>query len=166
MRPRLRSGAVSRFSITSINRKGIRGSSPSGDDTAKNTTLVAPRSGNVGGNATAVQPEGAINASPQPTPVAVEKHTPSLSLEKGTKAGRVNLRARLSKEKDDARKWSTLKEVWRLLRIARRETWPLLGAVSLLLVSSAVTISVPLTIGRVMSKLIYRPASFYASELT
>ncbi|KAI3330956.1 P-loop containing nucleoside triphosphate hydrolase protein [Ustulina deusta] len=152
MRPRLRSGAVSRFSITSINRKGIRGSSPSGDDTAKNTTLVAPRSGNVGGNATAVQPEGAINASPQPkTPVAVEKHTPSLSLEKGTKAGRVNLRARLSKEKDDARKWSTLKEVWRLLRIARRETWPLLGAVSLLLVSSAVTISVPLTIGRVMN---------------
>ncbi|KAI0407505.1 P-loop containing nucleoside triphosphate hydrolase protein [Xylaria palmicola] len=85
------------------------------------------------------------------TPSGLEEHTSYSSLEKGTKAGRLNLRARLTKEKDETRRWSTLKEVWRLLRIARRETLPLLGAVSLLLVSSAVTISVPLTIGKVMN---------------
>lgn len=94
----------------------------------------------------------AAKTSSQPEqPTAIEQHTSQHAIEKGTKAGRLNLRARLTKEKDDTRKWSTLREVWRLLRIARRETFPLLGAVSLLLVSSAVTISVPLTIGRVMN---------------
>ncbi|KAI0396177.1 putative ATP-binding cassette protein [Xylariaceae sp. FL0594] len=73
------------------------------------------------------------------------------SVERGAKSVKLNLRARLSKEKEETRKWSSLREVWRLLRIARRETWPLVGAVSLLLISSGVTISVPLTIGKVMN---------------
>ncbi|KAI1280130.1 P-loop containing nucleoside triphosphate hydrolase protein [Xylaria sp. FL0933] len=153
--PRPRHSALRQFSITRIAQKDSQStSSNSQHDAARNPALVASRPGNVGGNETSTLTEGAANASRQSEDlVAAEKHAPapSSALEKGTKAGRLNLRARLSKEKEEARKWSTLKEVWRLLRIARRETWPLLGAVSLLLVSSAVTISVPLTIGKVMN---------------
>lgn len=140
--PCLRAGATRQFSFAHINRREAQGNSSIGKDVAQNKTLVA-----------SVPKEDAVNSNPQqeePTAVT-EKHNPNTALDKGTKAGRLNLRARLSKEKDEARKWSTLREVWRLLRIARRETWPLLGAVALLLVSSAVTISVPLTIGKVMN---------------
>lgn len=141
MSPCLRAGATRQFSLSRINRRDTQGSSSIGKDVAQNKTLVA-----------SVPKEDVVNSSSQQEPTAVtEKHNPNTALEKGTKAGRLNLRARLSKEKDEARKWSTLREVWRLLRIARRETWPLLGAVALLLVSSAVTISVPLTIGKVMN---------------
>ncbi|KAI1746364.1 P-loop containing nucleoside triphosphate hydrolase protein [Xylaria scruposa] len=136
----LRAAAARQFSATRTIKKDLQSSS-----TTKDATIVASRSSNVGDNAATVLKDVVEESA------AIEKHSPGSSLEKGTKAGRLNLRARLTKEKDEARKWSTLKEVWRLLRIARRETWPLLGAVSLLLVSSAVTISVPLTIGKVMN---------------
>ncbi|KAI0197418.1 ATP-dependent permease MDL2 [Xylaria flabelliformis] len=136
----LRAVAARQFSVTRIIKKDLQNNS-----TTKDATIVASRSNPVGDNATTVLKDAVEEST------AIEKNAPGSSLEKGTKGGRVNLRARLTKEKDDARKWSTLKEVWRLLRIARRETWPLLGAVSLLLVSSAVTISVPLTIGKVMN---------------
>ncbi|TGJ78639.1 hypothetical protein E0Z10_g10118 [Xylaria hypoxylon] len=151
--PCLRASSAARhLSITRVNQKEIRSSSSGGEDTAKNATLTTSRFGGDSGNGTTVPTEGAVGTSSQPeNPVAIEKHTPNSSLEKDTKAGRLNLRARLTKEKDDTRKWSTLREVWRLLRYARRETWPLMGAVSLLLVSSAVTITVPLTIGKVMN---------------
>ncbi|KAI0515363.1 P-loop containing nucleoside triphosphate hydrolase protein [Xylaria bambusicola] len=144
-----RGAILRRLSVTSINQKDSQSRTI---DRTQSATLLGSRSGNANSSDVVSIPEGAINASSQPeSHVAIEKHTPSSSLEKGTKAGRLNLRARLSKEKDEPRKWSTLKEIWRLLRIARRETWPLLGAVALLLISSAVTISVPLTIGRVMN---------------
>ncbi|KAI0534817.1 P-loop containing nucleoside triphosphate hydrolase protein [Xylaria digitata] len=152
--PCLRASAVRRFSITRIYHNDIQKDIQSNSsDTPKNATLVASRSGDVGGNGATVLTGGAADTSSRSENPAttLEQHNLNSSLEKGSKAGRLNLRARLTKEKDEARKWSTLKEVWRLLRIARRETWPLLGAVSLLLVSSAVTISVPLTIGKVMN---------------
>lgn len=153
---RVRASVARQFSNPPIN-KGSQSSSSSRIDTGKSATLAAAWSGNAKNSDATVVAEGAVDANRQPeSHAAVEKHTPSPSLEKGTKGGRLNLRARLSKEKDEARKWSTLKEIWRLLRIARRETWPLMGAVALLLVSSAVTISVPLTIGKVMSKWIYK----------
>jgi putative ABC transport system ATP-binding protein len=134
------------FSISSIVQKNTQNRSSAGKNTTKHTTLVAPRSGN---GKTDLK-EDPFNTNPQPQlSVTAEQQA---SAEKGAKAVRLNLRARLTKEKDDTRKWSSLREVWRLLRIARRETWPLMGAVSLLLVSSAVTISVPLTIGKVMSE--------------
>ncbi|KAI0415381.1 P-loop containing nucleoside triphosphate hydrolase protein [Xylaria grammica] len=148
--PRCPASAARGFSVTRISQ--IQGSPSGREDTARNATLTATRSGDVSSNGTTVPTQGVVNTSSQPeNPAAVEAHTLNSSLEKNTKAGRLNLRARLTKEKDEARKWSTLREVWRLLRIARRETWPLLGAISLLLVSSAVTISVPLTIGKVMN---------------
>lgn len=114
--------------------------------TPKDAALVQSTSG----DGRTILKENAFNSNPQTQQlIKVELPVPG---EKGAKAIRLNLRARLTKEKEDTRKWSSLREVWRLLRIARRETWPLTGAVSLLLISSAVTISVPLTIGKVMSK--------------
>ncbi|KAI1126792.1 P-loop containing nucleoside triphosphate hydrolase protein [Nemania abortiva] len=147
----LRAGAARQFSITRINRRDIQNGSSSSEGAA--ATLIASKASSAGSNSDAVAlKDDAAKTSPQPEhPTAVEQHTHHSAIEKGTKAGRLNLRARLTKEKDDARRWSTLREVWRLLRIARRETLPLLGAVSLLLISSAVTISVPLTIGKVMN---------------
>ncbi|KAI1172314.1 P-loop containing nucleoside triphosphate hydrolase protein [Nemania sp. FL0916] len=131
-------------------RTVVQHSASGSDAIAKDATQAAPRAGSsstlVDGNGKPTKTE-----SPSDNALAAEQHVLNSSLDKGAKAGRLNLRARLTKEKDDTRKWSTLKEVWRLLRIARRETWPLMGAVSLLLVSSAVTISVPLTIGKVMN---------------
>ncbi|KAJ3573423.1 hypothetical protein NPX13_g4701 [Xylaria arbuscula] len=130
--------------------KDSRSSSSSSIGTAKSPILAASQSRNANNRDATIVAEGTLDRQHE-SYGAVERHALNSSLEKGTKAGRLNLRARLSKEKDEPRKWSTLKEIWRLLRIARRETWPLMGAVALLLVSSAVTISVPLTIGKVMN---------------
>ncbi|KAI3318201.1 putative ATP-binding cassette protein [Xylariaceae sp. AK1471] len=144
---RLGSGLARRFSIFRVFQKNTQNTSSAGKNTAKDATLVASRSG----NGRIVLKENAFNTNPQPQPQLPTTTEQQASAEKGAKAVRLNLRARLTKEKDDTRRWSSLREVWRLLRIARRETWPLMGAVSLLLVSSAVTISVPLTIGKVMN---------------
>ncbi|KAI1164350.1 putative ATP-binding cassette protein [Nemania serpens] len=150
--PRLRAGTATQFSTTRISRKDAQTTPSSGGDAPRNAIRLASKSGNGGADGIAALKEDVAQPGSQPEHSTVaDQQTLNSSLEKGTKAGRLNLRARLTKEKDDTRKWSTLREVWRLLRIARRETLPLLGAVSLLLVSSAVTISVPLTIGKVMN---------------
>ncbi|ORY71750.1 putative ATP-binding cassette protein [Pseudomassariella vexata] len=73
--------------------------------------------------------------------------------EKASKAAQVNLRARLSKEGKGAskKKWlDGLREIWRLLYIARPELKYLGVAVVLLLISSAVTMSIPLSVGKIM----------------
>ncbi|KAI0124349.1 ATP-dependent permease MDL2 [Xylariales sp. AK1849] len=71
--------------------------------------------------------------------------------EKASQAAQVNLKARLSKDKDFKKKWwQSSGEITRLLRIARPELKYLGVAVLLLLVSSSVTMSIPLTIGKVM----------------
>ncbi|KAI2643279.1 P-loop containing nucleoside triphosphate hydrolase protein [Xylaria nigripes] len=136
----LRAGRTRQFSFLRINKESAQDNSSK--KTLEDTTLAASRSNNADIDNTAIS-ENSVNTSSQ-------RASNSL-VEKGTKGGRLNLRARLTKEKDDTRKWSSLREVWRLLRIARQETVPLMGAVSLLLISSAVTISVPLTIGKVMN---------------
>ncbi|KAI1811360.1 putative ATP-binding cassette protein [Poronia punctata] len=100
-------------------------------------------------NSGAALEQNAVGSGPKTVQPSIAEH--QAAVEQGAKSAKLNLRARLTKEKDDARRWSSLREVWRLLRIARRETFPLMGAVSLLLISSAVTISVPLTIGKVMN---------------
>lgn len=69
--------------------------------------------------------------------------------EKASKAAHVNLRARLSKEGQSQGK-SGFAEVWRLIKIARPEVKWLSIAFTFLLISSAVTMSIPLSIGRVL----------------
>jgi putative ABC transport system ATP-binding protein len=71
--------------------------------------------------------------------------------EKANQAAQLNLSARLSKEGIQAKgRWAVAQELWRLLKIAGPEKRPLSAAFSLLLVSSAVTLSVPWMIGRIM----------------
>ncbi|KAI1436044.1 P-loop containing nucleoside triphosphate hydrolase protein [Xylaria sp. CBS 124048] len=137
----LRPSHSRQFSFWRADQKHAQSSAASVEKTA-NTTLAASIPSNVGVDSTVISKETAVD---------IDQDASNSLIEKGPKGGKLNLRARLSKEKDDTRKWSSLREVWRLLRIARQETLPLLGAVSLLLVSSAVTISVPLTIGKVMN---------------
>ncbi|KAK3899095.1 abc transporter ATP-binding protein [Staphylotrichum tortipilum] len=70
--------------------------------------------------------------------------------EKAAKAAHVNLSARLSKEGVGVRGKPGLSEVWRLVRIARPEVKWLAAALVLLLISSAVTMSIPFSVGRIM----------------
>ncbi|ODV89361.1 hypothetical protein CANCADRAFT_138899 [Tortispora caseinolytica NRRL Y-17796] len=60
----------------------------------------------------------------------------------------VHLRARLSPVKEDAK--GNFSEVMRLLKLARPELWPLLGCSGLLALSSAVSMTVPFSVGRVL----------------
>ncbi|KAG8531359.1 multidrug-resistance transporter mdr2 [Bacidia gigantensis] len=60
----------------------------------------------------------------------------------------VDLSARLSKGPKDTDKGLGLAETWRLIKIARRETKVLSAAVALLLVSSAVSMTIPFSIGK------------------
>lgn len=70
--------------------------------------------------------------------------------EKAAKAAHINMSARLSKEGVGARGKPGLAEVWRLVRIARPEVKWLGAAFVLLLISSAVTMSIPFSVGRIM----------------
>ncbi|KAK3308203.1 P-loop containing nucleoside triphosphate hydrolase protein [Chaetomium strumarium] len=70
--------------------------------------------------------------------------------EKAAKAAHVNLSARLSKEGVGAKGKPGLSEVWRLIKIARPEVRWLAAAFVLLLISSAVTMSIPFSVGRIM----------------
>lgn len=74
--------------------------------------------------------------------------------EKASRAAQVNLSARLSKDsKDSNRKFfGSMNEVWRLLKIARPELRFLGLAVVLLLISSSVTMSIPLSVGKIMDQ--------------
>ncbi|KAI8627748.1 P-loop containing nucleoside triphosphate hydrolase protein [Xylariaceae sp. FL1651] len=160
----LNAGAAAQFSTSCMSQKDGQKDSLAQEKKEDRNTIdqddhvakVTSKAGKVGDSEVVLQPisvkENVITTVPQSEQLITTEHqvhTPSS--EKATKAGRVNLRARLSKEKEDARRWSSLLEVWRLLRIARPETLPLTGAVALLLFSSAVTISVPYTIGKVMN---------------
>ena len=70
--------------------------------------------------------------------------------EKAAQAAHINMSARLSKEGVGARGKPGLSEVWRLVKIARPELRWLAAAFVLLLVSSAVTMSIPFSVGRIM----------------
>ncbi|KAK3297036.1 uncharacterized protein B0H64DRAFT_116400 [Chaetomium fimeti] len=70
--------------------------------------------------------------------------------EKAAKAAQINMSARLSKEGVGARGKPGVSEVWRLVRIARPEIKWLSAAFFLLLISSAVTMSIPFSVGRIM----------------
>ncbi|EGS17452.1 putative ATP-binding cassette protein [Thermochaetoides thermophila DSM 1495] len=80
-------------------------------------------------------------------------HTQGFQLsEKAAKAAHVNMRARLSKEgKGQGRDGKPgMAEIWRLLKIARPELKWLSAAFVLLLISSAVTMSIPFSVGRIL----------------
>ncbi|KAL2268553.1 hypothetical protein VTJ83DRAFT_3399 [Remersonia thermophila] len=70
--------------------------------------------------------------------------------EKAAKAAHVNLSARLSKEGVGQKGKPGMSEVWRLIKIARPEVGTLMLAFICLLISSAVTMSVPFSVGRIM----------------
>lgn len=70
--------------------------------------------------------------------------------EKATKAAHVNLAAKLHKDGAAAGNKAGLGEIIRLLKIARPEARWLVAAFAFLLVSSAVTLSIPFTIGKMM----------------
>ncbi|KAK4104829.1 hypothetical protein N658DRAFT_418196 [Parathielavia hyrcaniae] len=70
--------------------------------------------------------------------------------EKAAKAAHINMSARLSKEGVGAAGKPGLSEVWRLVKIARPEVRWLGAAFVLLLISSAVTMSIPFSVGRIM----------------
>ncbi|KAI1822847.1 P-loop containing nucleoside triphosphate hydrolase protein [Xylaria intraflava] len=143
----LGAGRARQFSFWRTNQKDIQSNASNGDGTAKKgTTFAASLPSNAAADSAVIPKGDTLNTNPEH-----DQNASNSLADKGIKGGKLNLRARLTKEKDDARRWSSLREIWRLLRIARQETLPLLGAVSLLLVSSAVTISVPLTIGKVMN---------------
>ncbi|KAK8100355.1 ATP-dependent permease MDL2 [Apiospora kogelbergensis] len=74
--------------------------------------------------------------------------------EKASRAAQVNLRARLSKENTSGKGsgFGGMGEIWRLLKIARPELKFLGFAVILLLISSAVTMSIPLSVGKIMDQ--------------
>ncbi|KAI9800020.1 MAG: ATP-binding cassette permease mdl1 [Piccolia ochrophora] len=70
--------------------------------------------------------------------------------EKASQAAKVDLSARLSKEGTSAGKSPGLGEVWRLIKIASPEKKMLGVAFSFLLVSSAITMSIPFSIGKIL----------------
>ncbi|KAL2152412.1 hypothetical protein VTH82DRAFT_5596 [Thermothelomyces myriococcoides] len=70
--------------------------------------------------------------------------------EKAAKAAQINMSARLSKEGVGARGKPGLSEIWRLIKIAKPEIKWLGAAFVLLLISSAVTMSIPFSVGRIM----------------
>jgi putative ABC transport system ATP-binding protein len=83
----------------------------------------------------------------------VDKHLEAHGFQKSeraAKAAQVNMSARLSKEGVGAQGKPGMSEVWRLVRIARPEIKWLSAAFILLLISSAVTMSIPFSVGRIM----------------
>lgn len=72
--------------------------------------------------------------------------------ERATQASQLNLSAKLSTEGADGegKTGGSLREIWRLLQIARPELRTLGWAFVLLLISSSVTMTVPFSIGRIM----------------
>lgn len=70
--------------------------------------------------------------------------------EKASRAAKLDLSAKLSKEGSQSSQSTGSKEVWRLLSIARPELKPLAVAVVLLLISSGISMSVPFSIGKIL----------------
>ena len=70
--------------------------------------------------------------------------------EKASQASQINLSARLSKEGNSDSTGAGFGEVWRLIKIARPEAKILSAAFVLLLISSAITMSIPFSIGKIL----------------
>ncbi len=70
--------------------------------------------------------------------------------EKASQAAQVNLSARLAKDGKSHERAAGFGEVWRLIKIARPEAKILSAAFVLLLVSSAITMSIPFSIGKIL----------------
>ncbi|KAF3107819.1 ATP-binding cassette permease mdl1 [Orbilia oligospora] len=70
--------------------------------------------------------------------------------EKASKAAQVNLSARLRKDPGTVSGFSGFGEIWRLLKIARPEARWLGVAFCFLLVSSAISMSIPFSIGKIL----------------
>lgn len=69
--------------------------------------------------------------------------------ERAAQAAQVNLSARLAKEGASGKK-SGFSEIWRLLKVAQPESKKLSIAFFFLLISSGITMSIPLSIGKIM----------------
>lgn len=88
--------------------------------------------------------------------VDVEEHEPEEEergfekSEKASAAAKVNLSAKLSKEGSSGGQAGGMKEIWRLIKIARPELKTLSWAFLFLLISSAVSMSVPFSIGKIL----------------
>jgi len=83
--------------------------------------------------------------------------------EKAAQAAQLNLSAKLGKDGLGGKK-AGLREIWRLLQIARPEAKILSLAFFLLLVSSSITMSIPFSIGKIMD-MATKSANEGASEL-
>lgn len=70
--------------------------------------------------------------------------------EKASAAAQINLSAKLSKDGSAGRKTGGMHEMWRLIKIARPELKTLSFAFVFLLISSAVSMSVPFSIGKIL----------------
>lgn len=70
--------------------------------------------------------------------------------EKATAAAEVNLSAKLSKEGQSSNSPGSMKEMWRLIKIARPEAKTLSVAFVFLLTSSAISMSIPFSIGKIL----------------
>ncbi|KAF2019791.1 P-loop containing nucleoside triphosphate hydrolase protein [Aaosphaeria arxii CBS 175.79] len=70
--------------------------------------------------------------------------------EKASAAAQVNLSAKLSKDGSGSGQKGSMSEIWRLLKIARPELGSLSWAFLFLLISSAVSMSVPFSIGKIL----------------
>ncbi|KAA8897107.1 hypothetical protein TRICI_006783 [Trichomonascus ciferrii] len=88
------------------------------------------------------------STAPRSAPGSEEGEMTLEKSERAHKASQVNLAAKLSKK--DSTAGSTGKEIMRLLRLAKREKFPLAMAILCLLISSAVTVSLPTMIGRIL----------------
>lgn len=84
-------------------------------------------------------------------------------------AAQLNLSARLPKENVPQGTLASLKEVWRLIKVARREAKPLTLAFILILIGSSINLSIPYSIGKILdlaSKPGGGPEHVFGIELT
>lgn len=70
--------------------------------------------------------------------------------EEAALAAQLNLSARLPKDKIPEGTWASLKEVWRLIKVARRETKTMAFAFALILIGSSINLSIPYSIGKIL----------------
>ncbi|KAI2602434.1 hypothetical protein GGR54DRAFT_504376 [Hypoxylon sp. NC1633] len=108
-----------------------------------------------------LQKEGVEVLTPKTAEAAkdgVQSHEGFGKSEKASQAAHVNLRARLSHEGKETKKiWSSMNEIWRLVKIARPEARNLTLAVVLLLISSSLFVLLPLVVGKVMNLATSKP---------
>jgi len=101
------------------------------------------------------KPSVSDKSTQTPSPKVEDDEDPDITLgfersEKASQASQVNLSARLSKEGQSQGKKPGVGEIWRLVKIAKPEVKVLSAAGLLLVTSSAVTMSIPWSIGKIM----------------